>query len=82
VLRVCLKNWRNQLPFCLVTWAGPGDYAGAPLGSALEVFPIKGGAEKAQALRATYIGHYEELGALLRDLQERGGYQFNESPLG
>jgi hypothetical protein len=43
---------------------------------------VRGGVEEAQALRAAYIGRFEELGALLWHLQEWGGYRFDESPLG
>jgi hypothetical protein len=51
------------------------------LGDAFEVFPVKG-PEEARALRAAYIGRFQELAELLANLQERGGYQFDESPLG
>jgi hypothetical protein len=79
--RVWLKNWRNQVPFACVIWAGPGAYAGATLGDTFEVFPVKG-EQEARWLRASYIGRFEELAELLADLQERGGYRLNESPLG
>jgi hypothetical protein len=78
VQRIWLTSPKNQVPFCVVDWDGPGIYAGTQTGDTFRVFRLQGKAAARLSRVAVYMGYFGNLSALLKDLQERGAYEVVE----